>query len=220
MPDRQFTDDRSPDDSIDATVTSPAREGLTGTAPANLYTSGLAADEVTIPPDGRPMERQPKWRRDFPIDSPQDQYIARRDFMKFLVLISAAFTAGQFWIGIQNWIRRLRGTPELRRIAELNQVPIGGAIAFSYPEETDRCLLIRPAADVLVAFSQQCTHLSCAVIPQPAQQRIYCPCHEGVFDLRSGRPIAGPPNRPLTRIALIVRDGAVYATGVELRTVT
>lgn len=206
-------------DPIDPTVTSVAREGLTGTAPANLYKSALAADEVTTAPDGRPMERQPKWRRDFPIDSPQDQYIARRDFMKFLVLISAAFTAGQFWIGIQNWIRRRRGAPELHRITELDRVPVGGAVAFHYPEETDRCLLIRPAADVFVAFSQQCTHLSCAVIPQPARERIYCPCHEGVFDLRSGRPIAGPPNRPLTRITLDIRGGAVYATGIELRTV-
>ena len=37
----------------------------------------------------------PKWRRDFPIDSPQDQYVARRDFMKFMVLTSLAFAVGQ-----------------------------------------------------------------------------------------------------------------------------
>ena len=49
---------------------------------------------------------------------------------------------------------------------------------------------------MLVAFSQQCTHLSCAVVPQPEQNRLFCPCHEGAFDLQSGRPIAGPPNRP------------------------
>jgi len=30
----------------------------------------------------------------------------RRDFLKFLVLISAAFALGQLWIGIQNWYRR------------------------------------------------------------------------------------------------------------------
>ncbi|RPI53473.1 MAG: Rieske (2Fe-2S) protein, partial [Acidobacteria bacterium] len=62
-------------------------------------------------------------------------------------------------------------------------------------------------------------HLSCAVVPQPEHNRLYCPCHEGAFDLRSGRPIAGPPNRPLTRVVLDLRGTDIYANGVELRTV-
>jgi Rieske Fe-S protein len=78
---------------------------------------------------------------------------------------------------------------------------------------------MRPAPDVLVAYSQQCTHLACAVLPQPERGRIYCPCHEGVFEIASGRPLAGPPRRPLTRVLLEVRGRDVYATGVELRTV-
>jgi hypothetical protein len=70
---------------IDVRVDSPAREGLTGTAPANLYAPLQEREEITIPPDFRPADAQPAWRRDFPIDWPQDQYIERRDFMKFLV---------------------------------------------------------------------------------------------------------------------------------------
>ena len=45
------------------------------------------------------------------------------------------------------------------------------------------------------------------------------PLGEGLFELRTGRPIAGPPPRPLPRILLEVRGGDVFATGVELRTV-
>jgi Rieske Fe-S protein len=71
---------------------------------------------------------------------------------------------------------------------------------------------------VLFAYSQKCTHLSCAVIPRVNEGIIWCPCHEGVFDLASGRPIAGPPRRPLTRILLRVQGGDVYAVGVEERT--
>ena len=37
------------------------------------------------------------------------------------------------------------------------------------------------------------------------------------FDLTSGDPTAGPPRRPLPRIHLQIRDGAIYATGVEVR---
>jgi nitrite reductase/ring-hydroxylating ferredoxin subunit len=204
---------------LDVRIDTPGREGLTGTAPVNVYGPVTDADEITRAPDGRPLDEQPKWRRDFPIDSPQDQYVARRDFMKFMVLTSLAFTAGQFWIGAQNWLRRRRGVPEIRRIASTDAITVGGALTFTYPEETDRCILVRPEPDVLVAYSQQCTHLSCAVVPQAEHNRLYCPCHEGAFDLRSGRPIAGPPNRPLTRVLLEVRGGDVYATGLELRTV-
>jgi Rieske Fe-S protein len=49
--------------------------------------------------------------------------------------------------------------------------------------------------------------------------QLLCPCHHGVFDVATGRPIAGPPRRPLTRISLKVVDRIVYATGVEPRTV-
>ncbi len=204
---------------VDVRVDTPQREGLTGTAPVSLYRPVVDTDEITRAPDGRPHEAQPKWRRDFPIDTPQDLYVARRDFMKFMVLTSFAFTVGQFWIAAQNWFRRRRGLPETRRIASLSSIPVGGALTFVYPEDTDRCILIRPGPDVLVAFSQQCTHLSCAVVPQPEHNRLFCPCHEGAFDLQSGRPIAGPPNRPLTRVLLDVRGGDIYASGIELRTV-
>jgi Rieske Fe-S protein len=78
---------------------------------------------------------------------------------------------------------------------------------------------VRPTADTFVAYSQKCTHLSCAVRPWVRQGLIACPCHEGFFDLASGRPVAGPPRRPLARILLDVRGNQVYATGVETRTV-
>jgi Rieske Fe-S protein len=208
--------DREP---VDVRVDSPRREGLTGTAPADLYLRVADTDEITRAPDGRPLDEQPKWRRDFPIDAPQDEYVARRDFMKFMVLTSLAFAVGQIWIAAQNWLRQRRAIAAPRRVAALADVPVGGAITFDYPGETDRCILIRPEDTVVLAYSQQCTHLSCAVVPQPEHNRLFCPCHEGVFDLRSGRPVAGPPNRPLTRVVLDVRDGDIYASGVELRTV-
>jgi Rieske Fe-S protein len=204
---------------IDAQVNTAGREGLTGTAPANVYAEAGEPEEITRPPDGRPGDQQPAWRRDFPIDYPQDHYVERRDFMKFMVLISAAFTAGQFWIVAENWLRRRRGQLALTRIASVDDVPVGGAVGFVYPGEHDDCLLIRPEQDVLVAYSQKCTHLSCAVLPQPEQGRIYCPCHEGVFEIATGRPLAGPAQRPLTRIVLQVRGRDVFASGIELRTV-
>ena len=59
-------------------------------------------DRGTVPPDGRPLADQPKWRRDFPIDWAEDEYVARRELVKFMVLTSAAFVAGQFGILLES----------------------------------------------------------------------------------------------------------------------
>ena len=194
---------------LDALINSPGREGLTGTAPADIYLRRRERESITTAPDRSPEEQQPSWREDFPIDWPQDQYVERRDFMKFLVLTSAALTVGQFWIVGQNWLRRRRGLPEVRRVASLSEIP---------PGELDNCVLVRLSERDLVAYSQKCTHLSCAVIPEPENGVLHCPCHEGFFDLRTGDPTAGPPRRPLPRITLEVRGQDIYATGVETRT--
>jgi Rieske Fe-S protein len=202
---------------LDIRVDSPGREGLTGTAPAELYARRADREQITIAPDFRPTEAQPAWRQDFPIDWPQDRYVERRDFMKFLVLISGAFTAGQLWIAAQNWWHPRRGQGEVRRLASVDDIAIGATLGFSYPAEHDPCVLVRLTASDFVAYSQKCTHLSCAVIPKPELGALHCPCHEGYFDLRSGRPTAGPPRRPLPRVVLEIRDGAIYATGMEWR---
>jgi Rieske Fe-S protein len=170
-----------------------------------------------IGPDRRPESAQPAWRRDFPIDWPQDHYVARRDFTKYLVLTSLAFAVGQVWIGVQNWFRRRRGVPPVRAVARVGQVPVGGAVPFPYPGDNDPCLLLRPDEETFVAYGQECTHLACAVVPDG--DRLRCPCHHGYFDAATGRPLAGPPRRPLPRVTLVVRGGVLYATGVEESTV-
>ena len=90
---------------------------------------------------------------------------------------------------------------------------------FNYPGPHDSCLLLRPTSETLLAYNQKCTHLSCAVVPEMERGCLSCPCHHGVFDLASGRPIAGPPRRPLSVITLEFAARLIYATGVELRTV-
>jgi|SRR6185436_7698340 nitrite reductase/ring-hydroxylating ferredoxin subunit len=207
-----------PRETIDPRIDTPGREGLTGTAPASVYRPLHDVEQVTIAPDWSPMDQQPAWRRDFPIDWPQDHYVERRDFMKFLVLTSLAFTVGQFWIAGLNWLRRRRGQPEMRRVAAIDEIPPGTALSFSYPGEHDDCVLVRTGGDAFVAYGQKCTHLSCAVRPRVEQGVLECPCHQGSFDLASGRPTAGPPRRPLDLVRLEIMNRQVYATGIEART--
>jgi len=166
-------------------------------------------------PDGQPEERQPKWRQDFPVDVEADEYGARRDFTKFLVLTSLAFACGQLWIAMLSMFRR-RTFSEQRLIA-LDELPVGGVIPFHYPTDRDPCLLIRTSEQQLLAYSSLCTHLMCPVLPQLHDKQLHCPCHEGFFEVATGRPASGPPRRPLPRIQVQVRDGIVYAVAVEER---
>lgn len=174
-------------------------------------------DELTIAPDGRPLAEQPKWRRDFPIDVPEDQYVARREFTKFLALTSLAFVAGQLSILVKTLFDR-RGTHPAREIATLADLPVGGALQFDYPTPGEARILVRLGERELVAFDSRCTHLSCPVIPQVDRRRFHCPCHEGIFDLETGRPLAGPPRRPLPKVELELRGDRVFAVGVTERT--
>jgi Rieske Fe-S protein len=206
---------------VDVRLDSAAREGLTGTTAEDVYEPTRDPDDITLGPDHRPWSAQPRWRRDFPIDWPEDGFVARRDFVKFLVLTSLAFVAGQAWIAAKSILRRRRAEapPEARKIASLSSLPMGSAIIFRYPSADDPCLLIHDHDGQLYAYSQSCTHLSCAVVPELERGLLRCPCHEGYFELRSGKNVAGPPPRPLPRITLAVRGDDVFAIGVETRAV-
>jgi nitrite reductase/ring-hydroxylating ferredoxin subunit len=214
-PQRRFEEDLL----LDRSVSNPGREGLAGTAPAEMYGRAQPGEDVTRPPDGLPFDEQPQWRKDFPIDWPHDQYVARRDFAKFLVLTSASFAVGQGWIAAKRLLRHAPTSLPRTRIAVVADVPVGSSLEFSYPGEGDHCILVRPSESLIVAFSQLCTHLSCAVIPEMERGVFRCPCHEGFFDLATGRNIAGPPPRPLARVALAIEGGEIWATGIDERTV-
>ena len=104
-------------------------------------------------------------------------------------------------------------------IAQVEDVPVGGSLLFEYPPNSPARLLVRVDEQTFVAYEQQCTHLTCPVLPAVDKGELHCPCHEGVFDLLSGRPLSGPPQRPLARVHLAIRNGEIVATGIEKRTV-
>lgn len=86
---------------------------------------------------------------------------------------------------------------------------------FRYPTAQDPCIAVRTPEGRLVAYSQVCTHLSCAVVYDKAENSLFCPCHNGRFNLDQGAPVSGPPTRPLPRVTLEERDGQIYATQRE-----
>jgi Rieske Fe-S protein len=156
---------------------------------------------------------RPRWQLEFPYRWDHDDAVTRRELLRFAVYTSGALFAGTAAIAV---LSRLRGAPGGARvaIAREDEVREGEARYFTYPEG-EQAVLVRLHGGELVAYSQRCPHLSCAVVYQGDARRFYCPCHEGVFDTRSGVPVAGPPRRPLARIRLQRDGGVVYAVGTE-----
>jgi len=169
----------------------------------------------SVPPDQAVEAAQPRWRRDFPIDWAEDDYVSRRDLVKYMVLTSGAFAVGQLWILYKSLLQRRPAPSPARAIASIGELPVGGAKTFTYPPGSTPRLLVRTGESAFVAYDQQCTHLQCPVIPAIREGKLHCPCHNGWFDLQTGVPIAGPPQRRLPRVVLDVRDETVYATGIE-----
>jgi nitrite reductase/ring-hydroxylating ferredoxin subunit len=161
------------------------------------------------------MATTPRWRQDFPIRWENDHYISRRELAKFLTLGSALLVGANVVIAA---IGRLRPRPKLPtvRIVGGGALAPGASLLFRYPTDEDPCILLRRADGDFVAYSQVCTHLSCAVVHQPAEDRLFCPCHLGAFSCLEGRPTAGPPTRRLPRIRLEQRDSELWAVGVEV----
>ena len=168
-----------------------------------------------------PADAQPAWRQDFPIDWPQDHYVERRDFMKFMVLTSAAFTVGQVWIGVAELVpaaraasRRCSGS---RRVDDL---PVGGAVVFTYPDEHEPCLLVR-LTDERVRRLQPEVHAPVLRRDSAAGRRqLLLPVSRGT--LRSADRARRSPARRGGRCRASCStsaDGDIYATGVEERTI-
>lgn len=72
-------------------------------------------------------------------------------------------------------------------------------------------ILIRLPSGEWRAFSAVCPHLQCTVQYRPDLERIWCPCHNGQFDL-SGKNVSGPPPRPLEPFEVAVKGDEVVVS--------
>ncbi|MEU8774695.1 Rieske (2Fe-2S) protein [Streptomyces sp. NPDC048606] len=144
-----------------------------------------------------------------------DSLTTRRDYLRIVATVSGGLAIGGIGVaaGILHRHGDSEGAPEAKKVAD--QLAPGQSIAFRFPEDEDRALAVRLADGTLVGYSAVCTHLACAVLwreDRGADGELYCPCHEGVFDARTGEVTAGPPPRPLPRIFLTEQpDGSVWA---------
>lgn len=149
---------------------------------------------------------------DFPIERVEAEHVSRREFTKFLCLVSGGMAVGSGWVAVKDRLfspHRIEGE---EFVCKTEEVPVGGTRAFTVTGSKIPFILIHLNDGSWRAFEQKCTHLSCAVFYQPAADKIQCPCHNGWFDARTGNVLQGPPPRPLKRLEVLVKGDEIYVT--------
>jgi Rieske Fe-S protein len=161
-----------------------------------------------------PRQCQPLWREEFSVSKADERYVNRRQLAKFLTLGSLGMFAGNVWIVVRGWFRH---APQFARatVARAGEMQVGGVKLFQYPNPGDQCIMVRTAEDQYVAYSQKCTHLSCAVYYSRELDRLECPCHQGFFSIHDGSVLQGPPTRPLPKVVLERQGDELIAIRME-----
>ena len=140
--------------------------------------------------------------------------LAGRQFTKFLTLTSFAMLAGNLWILARSLFYRAPSYPE-QAVAGAGELGVGEVKIFAYPTADDPCILVRTGSDSYAAYSQKCTHLSCAVYYAKEYNRLECPCHRASFSIADGSVMEGPPQRPLPRVGIEIKGGQLVAVRME-----
>ena len=153
-------------------------------------------------------------QRDFPIEWEGDHYVSRREMVKFLTL-------GSLLLAVANWAAAFgkrfvrRESSLVKLLGPARDLEQNGYMLFRYPTADSPCIAIKTPEGKLVAYSQVCTHLSCAVYYEQEGKRLACPCHNGYFSIADGSVLQGPPQRPLPRVALENDNGQLLAVRIE-----
>lgn len=152
---------------------------------------------------------QEEWRKEFPYPWDEDEIVTRRDTLRFLLGSSSALCLAT---GVLAILGNLPSDPGVQHvpIAKVGELKEHQWKVFNFPDQYEQGILINLPGKGLVAYSDVCTHLSCAVLYK-GDGTLHCPCHEGLFDATTGDVLAGPPTRPLPYIQLALENGVIYA---------
>jgi nitrite reductase/ring-hydroxylating ferredoxin subunit len=158
--------------------------------------------------------KEPLWREEFSVFTSDERYVTRRQFAKFLTLTSLGMFVGNLWVLAKAHFAKTPSFPSVE-VGEVDEIPVRGIKLFTYPTPEDHCILIRTGQEEYIAYSQKCTHLSCAVYFSAKDDRLECPCHQGFFSVRDGSVLQGPPPRPLPQITLERNGARLLAVGLK-----
>lgn len=155
------------------------------------------------------------WKKDFPIHKQEAAQVSRRDFAKFLTLVSGGLMVGSGMVAGKAYLFPKEEVEGEHFVCDIKDIPLGGTKAFLIEGSKIPYILIHLEDGTFTAYEQKCTHLSCAVYYQPGSGEIVCPCHEGKFNAKTGDVLAGPPPRPLPKLEVLVKEQLIYVKAHE-----
>ena len=138
--------------------------------------------------------------------------ISRRSFLDKLLGLGALAWLGSVIYPVVEYLKTPpQGEAEVTSVVatKIQNVKPNSGLVFRFGREP--AILVSGPDGKLRAFSATCTHLQCTVQYRNDLQRIYCACHNGMYDL-NGRNIAGPPPRPLTEFQVTVKGDDVVVS--------
>jgi cytochrome b6-f complex iron-sulfur subunit len=157
----------------------------------------------------------PHWQKDFPIERTTSTAVSRRDFARYLCLVSGGLAAGSGLIALKAEFAPPKEVTGEHLVCTKNDVPVGGTHAFVLAGSAIPYVLIHLENDQWRAYEQKCTHLSCAVYYRPGSGQMECPCHNGFFDALTGEPLAGPPPRALPALEVVIKGENIYVKALK-----
>ncbi|HEX6558626.1 MAG TPA: Rieske (2Fe-2S) protein [Longimicrobiales bacterium] len=161
----------------------------------------------------------------------EEALIPRRTVMKRLAAIAGGITA--LLASVPSLLAFL--TPTLRTKSEVKWLRVGEAALFDIgvPDRVDvndnvqdawvtqrvmrSIWLFTEDGEQFTAYNARCPHLGCAYAFDEAKAHFACPCHKGVFDVKTGAVTSGPPPRGLDKLQAKVEDGYVFVAYEDFR---
>lgn len=128
----------------------------------------------------------------------------RRNFLDIFFGGSLLATIAAFVYPVVRYVLPSKRTSVIQNsvaAAKVGELPPNAAKIFKFGSAP--AVLVNTAEGTLVALSAICTHLTCTVRYDGETGTLFCPCHNGRFDL-SGNVLSGPPPRPLETYAVDV----------------
>ncbi|MDP3988105.1 MAG: amphi-Trp domain-containing protein [Candidatus Levybacteria bacterium] len=109
----------------------------------------------------------------------------------------------------------LKAGKDVVKIASLADCSPWKTIQFTYPTSFDQAILkILPDMEVR-AYSTVCTHKGKSLLWDDQLKRLHCPAHDAVFSAETGEKIAGPGGSSLKKIRLQIKEGNIFAVGID-----
>ena len=175
-----------------------------------------------------------------PDDAGSMSPMRRRRFLKWVSGIGAAVAAvvvgtPAAFAFLSPALKKPTKKPWVKVADDVSTLDVGVPIKVDFVEETrdawveSRALrtvwLYTEDGEKFTAYSGVCTHLGCAFRfdTEPDQYHkvkdvFHCPCHHGIFDLKTGAVLGGPPPRPLDTLPVRVENGEVQVQYQSFRT--